>query len=159
MNLASPQQPDFILDIEARANLLSVIRHALAAWCQRAGLDANRTDRICMAVDEAAANIIRHAYGESHGRIRVSAFEERGSSPPMLCFVLDDDGAQVDLDTIRSRDLTDVRPGGLGVHLIREVMDEATWAHRPDGGTRLTMRTLLTPSGQEPTQENVHHAW
>ncbi|MCP4839565.1 MAG: ATP-binding protein [Planctomycetes bacterium] len=158
MNRPPHHQPDFILDIEARASLLCVIRQALSAWCQRAGLDTDRTDRICLAVDEAAANIIRHAYAGASGRIRLSAFEERDSEPPMLRFVLDDDGTQVDLKTIRARDLTDVRPGGLGVHLICEVMDEAVWEHRPEGGTRLTMRTLLTTLGNEPIQENVHHA-
>jgi anti-sigma regulatory factor (Ser/Thr protein kinase) len=45
----------------------------------------------------------------------------------------------VDPATIRSRDLDDIRPGGLGVHIIHEVMDEVRYERRDSRGMRLTM--------------------
>ena len=47
---------------------------------------------------------------------------------------------QVDVELIKSRALDDIKPGGLGVHLIQTVMDEATWVKREDGGMKLTMK-------------------
>ena len=38
-------------------------------------------------------------------------------------FVIEDRARQVPLDRIKGRPLDDIRPGGLGIHLIREVMD------------------------------------
>ena len=73
-----------------------------------------------------------------------------------LEIVIEDDARQVDLDTIRSRDLEDVRPGGLGVHLITEIMDEAVYEHRAEGGMRLRMhKRLPTNDTPEKATHNV----
>ena len=39
----------------------------------------------------------------------------------------------VDVEKVKPRDLQDIRPGGLGVHIIREVMDEAEFKKPPEG--------------------------
>ncbi|MDG1837944.1 MAG: ATP-binding protein [Phycisphaerales bacterium] len=132
--------PDFVLDLDARPDLLCVARSMIDAWCLRAEIDRTRADRICLAVDEAATNIMRHAYDNGPGRIRMRCARGTHDRQPVLLIQLEDDGQQVPLDTIRPRDLDDVRPGGLGVHLIQDVADEAVWSHRPTGGTLLTLR-------------------
>jgi anti-sigma regulatory factor (Ser/Thr protein kinase) len=54
--------------------------------------------------------------------------------------MIEDEAEQVDPCTIKSRCLDEVRPGGLGVHIIREVMDEVAYECRSGGvGMRLTM--------------------
>ena len=40
---------------------------------------------------------------------------------------------EVDVDAIRPRDLDDIRPGGLGVYFIREIMDSAVFLPRENG--------------------------
>ena len=40
---------------------------------------------------------------------------------------------------IKSRDLDDIRPGGLGVNIIRQVMDEVSYERRERIGMRLTL--------------------
>ncbi len=141
---AMPDSPhndaDFVLDLNARPDLLCVVRSTIDAWCHRAGIDRTRADRICLAVDEAVTNIMRHAYDNGPGRIRMRCTRDTHDKQPMLLIQLEDDGLQVPLDTIRPRDLDDVRPGGIGVHLIQDVADEAVWSHRPTGGTILTLR-------------------
>ena len=47
--------------------------------------------------------------------------------------IIIDEGEQVPLELIQSRELDEVRPGGLGVHLIKTIMDEATWSHTKKG--------------------------
>jgi len=65
--------------------------------------------------------------------------------PTALRIVLEDEAEQVDPATIKSRDLEEVRPGGLGVHIIKSVMDEVKYERREGVGglggvgMRLTM--------------------
>lgn len=72
--------------------------------------------------------------------------------PEAIKIVIEDEARQVDPEAIRSRDLEHVRPGGLGVHIIRSVMDEVIYERRDEGsgrGMRLTMikRRQAGPAG------------
>ena len=120
---------------------LPVVRAALERLCELLGLDANARGEIVLAVDEALTNVIRHAYGGREDRpIEVALSREGGAGPgAALRIELRDWGERVDPSRIRSRDLDDVRPGGLGVHIMQNCMDEVEYAPAPDGGTRLTM--------------------
>ena len=53
--------------------------------------------------------------------------------------IVRDFGPQVDPASIHSRDLDDVRPGGLGVHIIRSIMRDVDYSCPPDGGMQLRM--------------------
>ena len=50
-----------------------------------------------------------------------------------------DHGRSVDPSSIKSRDLDDVRPGGLGVHIMRSVMDRVEYRKRGLTGMELSM--------------------
>ena len=52
----------------------------------------------------------------------------------------------VDVTQIKSRDLSDVRPGGLGVHLIKSVCDEALFVAPPPGIGNLFKLTKRLPT-------------
>jgi anti-sigma regulatory factor (Ser/Thr protein kinase) len=124
------------IQILSRPALLSVVRHTIEAWCELAGGEESRRSRVGLAVDEAMTNVMRHGYhGERDGIIELSMRRE-GS---VIEFTIEDRAKQVPLDRIKGRSLDNIRPGGLGVHLIREVMDEAVWSHREGGGMRLLL--------------------
>lgn len=59
--------------------------------------------------------------------------------------VLEDEARQVEVCNIKSRDLEDVRPGGLGVHIIKQVMDDVVYEKRDGLGMRLTMIKKVSP--------------
>jgi serine/threonine-protein kinase RsbW len=100
-------------------------------------------------VDEALCNVINHGYGrEPSGRIWMSVWEIPGD-PPAIKVIIEDLARQVDPATIRSRDLDDVRPGGLGVFIIREIMDDVRYEKRPEGGMRLTMTKVRRDEAAE----------
>lgn len=81
-------------------------------------------------------NIIQHAYGEkTEGEIRLHLARENGR----LIIELEDDAPCIDPLTVRPRPLSDVRPGGLGVHFIREIMDEMAFLSGQDKGNRLRL--------------------
>ena len=137
------KHPDLRLEFFSRPVFLGVIRRMLDALFVRIGIDQKKAAQLCLAVDEAITNIIRHGYeNDPDGRIELRVTVQTEPTPELILELLDQ-AKCVDLDTIRSRDLEDIRPGGLGVHLIKEIMEQAEYSHRPEGGMRLVMRYPL----------------
>jgi anti-sigma regulatory factor (Ser/Thr protein kinase) len=112
---------------------------------ERIGFPQPHCSQISLAVDEALSNVIKHGYGRrDDGRIWITIHHENHPRPAIQ-LIVEDHARQVDPETIRSRDLDDIRPGGLGVHIIRQVMDDVRFEKRPEGGMRLTMTKRLMP--------------
>jgi sigma-B regulation protein RsbU (phosphoserine phosphatase) len=129
--------------VPARPDRLKLIRTAAeqaAAYC---GAGREWTQDLVMAVDEACQNIIRHAYGSSEekGDIMIDFVRESDA----LGVHLMDFAPPVDVEKIRSRDLNEVRPGGLGVHLIKSVTDDARFLPPPPGVGNLFKLTKRLP--------------
>lgn len=130
------REPLLKLEIPARAARLAEVRDAVERAVLAAGGSPGCSQDVVMAVDEACQNVIRHGYGgECDQRIEL-VIERDGER---LLLRVRDFAPAVDPASIRSRDLDDVRPGGLGVHLIQEVMDEARYEPEP-GGTGNLLR-------------------
>ena len=125
----------------ARAGELRAVREAVRQEALAQGCAPECAGDIVIAVDEACQNIIRHAYaGRADGEI-VIEIERAG---PELVVSLRDFAPPVDPSRVRPRDLDDLRPGGLGTHLIQEVMDGAGFAPPPpDGGNLFRMRKRI----------------
>ena len=141
-----PRRP---LEFEIRSSPahLPIVRAALEKMCEMLGFDADAAGGVVLSVDEALTNIIKHAYGGNHDQaIRVVLTPEGEPEPDSLRISLTDFGRQTDPEKIKSRSLDDVRPGGLGVHIMNECMDSVEFALRPEGGTRLTMTKQIRPA-------------
>jgi len=118
------------LRFPARAAELKRIREAVRESVEDCGCSAKSTADIVLALDEACQNIIRHAYrGDSDGLIELE-IARRGDG---LVFSLADDAPTIDPSCVKPRDLGDIRPGGLGTHFIRRVMDEVEFLQPPSG--------------------------
>jgi|TARA_B100000497_G_C7597166_1_gene359003 anti-sigma regulatory factor (Ser/Thr protein kinase) len=78
-----------------------------------------------LAVDEAASNIIKHAYIEEN-KNNVIKIELELKNRTFL-IQLYDNGIEVDKNTIKPRSLDNVKPGGLGSHFINQIMDETKY--------------------------------
>lgn len=125
---------------------LPQVREAVRRVSADAGFDEEQTARLVLAVDEAVANVIKHGYDGRLDRpveLHLEGVEEEGVRG--VRFVVRDFGKQVAPEMICGRDLDDVRPGGLGVHIIRTVMDRVTYAPAAGGGMRLEMVKLSKP--------------
>jgi len=139
------------LTIRSTPTDLPKVRTEVESLCRTLGFPQEVAGHVMLSVDEALTNIIRHAYGGSEDRpidIELAPLFEN-SAPTGLRIRLRDYGQRVDLARIRPRELHDVRPGGLGVHIIRECMDVAEYAHAEDGGTVLTLIKYLPPCKQD----------
>ena len=133
---------------------LPVVRDAFREWTAAHGWPEDLIADIVLAVDEALSNVIRHGYDGRPGEnidISVKAIKDDKLGEGVEIRIRDF-GKQVPLDKICGRDLDDLRPGGLGVHIIRSVMAHTEYAHAPDGGMTLLMRKFRTP-GDEAADE------
>jgi anti-sigma regulatory factor (Ser/Thr protein kinase) len=120
----------FLLKLELRSHptLLCVIRGALEPLVEMLGFSGEHNRAIIRAVDEAVANIMRHSY---HGRpnqpieVYCNKLERRtnGETEQGVEILLFDCGPAVDTTKIQARPLDEIRPGGLGLHIIRGSMD------------------------------------
>jgi len=130
------------LEMPACAESLKPIRDALEAALGRAGIAEEARQRLKLVVDEAAANVIRHAYGNcGDGEMELAVGITRG----WLRIVLRDRAPPVDPSRIRPRDLSECRPGGLGINFIDETMERWRIAPLKRGrGNRLTMFKRLS---------------
>lgn len=124
------------LEIEAQPRALQSMRHRLAEALTDIPLPKGELEQLVLAVNEACMNVIQHAYREPAGKlIRLRVTRE----PALLRFVIEDDAPCIDPGCVKSRDLSDVRPGGLGVHFIREIMDGMQFHRCGQRGNRLEL--------------------
>jgi len=136
---------DVELRILSQPRYLCVVRAAVEALAEKIGFDNEACGKIILCVDEAVTNVIRHGYKEQPDKpivVRLNPVCE--ASRDGIEIVIEDECCSVDLSRIKPRALDDVRPGGLGTHIMSELMDVARFAHRSDGdGVQLTMRKYL----------------
>ena len=130
------------IKIPANPKYLKLIRKFVTSICEMAQFSTKESNQITLAIDEACTNIIRHAYG---GTTTQPIILLTKILPDRICFILRDFGKKADLEKIKSRHLEDVRPGGLGVHLIKSVMDTFEFKHLPNGN-ELILEKLFTTS-------------
>lgn len=135
------------LELLSEPKQLRRVRDAIQDWGQRCGWAEHDIADVVLAVDEALTNVIRHVYANQPGHrilVHVCACRDarRGAG---LEVRIRDFGRQVPLDQICGRDLDDLRPGGLGVHIMRSVMDSCEYHHVADGGTELRLRRFPRP--------------
>lgn len=115
--------------------------------CQQAEADRGVCFDVKLAVEEACTNIILHGYADKEPgpikltleaddhRIRVSIEDNAPAFAP-------DGIAQPDLQS----DWQEREVGGLGWHLIRQVMDETHYRSDPEKGNRLTLVKRRSPN-------------
>ena len=112
----------------ASAEALAGLRTEVRAACQQAGCDEECAGQVVLAVNEACMNIIQHGYAFAEGgrfTLRL-AKDDR----VVVIHLLDNGRAVLDAD-LRPRDFDALRPGGLGVSFMRELMDVVSYQPPP----------------------------
>lgn len=114
----------FSSELQHLPKMLHWIRERLALK----GCDAKLIKRLELASEEALVNVIQHAYGNQQGKIEIGLTV----GPESVEIAIRDWGPpydplakapQVDLDT----SLEEREAGGLGIHLMRQIMDEVVY--------------------------------
>lgn len=118
---------------------LADIRHFVEATGSQLGLEASVIAALRQAVDEAVSNILMHGYQDQAGPLRLDI----GRTGADLWVRLRDKAPPFDPTQVPPPDLTIPLllrpPGGLGLLLIRQAIDELLYRPLSDGGNELTL--------------------
>ena len=134
-------------DADRLADVRAFVRKAVADF----GGSKRASDDLVQAVDEATCNVMLHGYAGEPGEIEIeAALRDRNieirildRAPPF------DPTARPDVGTAQPPQPT--RPGGMGmgVHLLRTMVDAVHHSARSDGGNELTLVRSIEDQGQE----------
>ena len=130
----------FTLEVPSSTENLVLIRDFVTRIGQQAHLDEEEISNLELAVDEACANVIEHAYGlDSRQEVIIQA-------------ICDEEAVRISvIDTGKGFDPTGVTPasidtlvterrsGGLGIRLIKALMDEVSYQIQPGQKNELHM--------------------
>ena len=124
----------------AKFEYLDEIREFVGEIARAGGFTDKDVYNIQLATDEAASNIIEHAYENiSNGVLELSC----GVRDDSITIVLIDHGESFDPSEIPlpdlKADLSDRKIGGLGIFLMRKLMDEVHYEVTANKGNILTM--------------------
>ncbi len=124
------------LRMPSKAEWVRVARLAIAGVASRLDFSIEDVEDLKLAVAEAYTNCIQHA-GDS-GEVRISC----EVLPNGLTVTVEDRGKGYD-GGLAAAAAGEPKVGGLGVFLIRTLMDEVSYAVDPTAGTKLTMTKYL----------------
>ena len=118
---------------------LAAVRKAIEAFATQHGFDEKAVAEIGLVVNEAMANVIRHAYDNKFDRpIHVSAAMDAEQAGEMT-IAIRDWGKGIDPSKLPCKPYDPLEPGGVGLICLKQWMDKVVFTPQPDG-----MLTTLT---------------
>ncbi|MGE4170419.1 MAG: SpoIIE family protein phosphatase [Candidatus Margulisiibacteriota bacterium] len=128
------------------------VRQEVAAVTQEAGFSDTDAYNIQLAVNEAQANVIEHAYnGSEHGDIvfKFLLYADR------LDIVIKDFGPGINQKSIKGEEhLEELEGSGLGVFLIKTMMDKVHYRRSSKIGTELVLTKFLTQKVKKTSEKH-----
>jgi len=129
------------LTIESKTERLIAVREFVSSAARSFGFTDEDVSKIALAVDEACTNIIKHAYGfDPRGNISVTVRGRNGSFE----VAIRDTGRDFDPAGVAAPNMKEYlahyRRGGLGMYLMRSLMDEVSYDILP--GKRNVVRLI-----------------
>ena len=130
----------FTIQVPSSTRNLAIIREFIARVAEQAGLSEKALGELELAVDEACANVIEHAYGhDSTKEVVIRAiFDEEEIRIEVI-----DTGHGFEPSQVESLELDELvekrRTGGLGMRLMKTLMDEVHYEFEPGKKNELTM--------------------
>jgi serine/threonine-protein kinase RsbW len=121
------------LRLPSKAEWVGVARLAIAGVASRLNFSVEDIEDLKLAVAEACTNCIQHASDNDEVRIACVVYESK------LMVTVEDNGKGFDGRGINPKSLGEPKVGGLGVFLIRTLMDDVSYEVDPASGTKLTM--------------------
>jgi anti-sigma regulatory factor (Ser/Thr protein kinase) len=120
-----------IMEIPSDPAVLFLVRSLVERLGLRLNFTRQEVERMVLAVDEACTNVIRHAYQNRLHESIVLGFHVLSDR---LEVRIRHYGTPVDPKTLQLRDLTEVRPGGLGIHFMQQGVDGVYYERPAEGG-------------------------
>ncbi|MGQ9644467.1 MAG: ATP-binding protein [Ignavibacterium sp.] len=132
------------LVVKSRTENLSKIRDFVSSNASEAGFNKDEIDEMILAVDEACTNVIKHAYKYStEGDIRIEIQFNKSA----FTITIEDDGISFNPDVVPAPDLQkyyrEHRVGGLGMYLMKTLMDNVEYQSEPGKFNRVSLTKKL----------------
>ena len=129
------------LDIPAKAEFVSLGRLALSGLLRsRGGYSEDAVADLKLALTEACSNSVRHAYDHDQGQVHL---EFTVHTTCVTVLIRDEGGGfhEDDDDCPECRNLSDFQlaEGGMGISIIRAVVDDFDLRKPDEGGTVLVL--------------------
>ena len=125
---------------------VAVVRVAVERYSTLLGFSERSAGEVALSVDEALTNVIKHAYhGKEDMPIEVLMESTIVDQKDALKIEIRDWGTAIEPDKIKPRDLNEIRPGGLGVHIMKQCMDRVDYIPLRQRGTGLVMIKYCNP--------------
>jgi anti-sigma regulatory factor (Ser/Thr protein kinase) len=127
------------LDMPSHPRFLSVVRAAIDELSMTVGLPKEECNAVILAVDEALANIIRHAYKNRYDqRVEFDCLV----SEEQMEFTLLDHGEPPDPARICAQPVDELALSGRGTHLIKAIMDKVSYQQVSEGNQLKLIKRL-----------------
>lgn len=139
----------FTLSVPSSVDNLSMVRIFIRTIGEQAGFEKSDITKLAMAVDEACTNIIEHAYGYNATKeVTVRAiFDDE-----QLRIEVIDTGCGFDPTTVEPETLKELvskrKSGGLGIRLIRSLVDEVDYEFSPGHKNELRLTKKIPKTKQ-----------
>jgi len=135
---------DFILKIPTQSTNLKIIRDFIMDVSDKAGFENQACCDIALAVDEGCTNVIKHAYrGGDDKEITVNVQYDTEK----ITIVISDTGKGFDSNLYKNLDLEKyikkMKKGGLGIHIMKNTMDEVDFVKEKDNINSVQMVKFL----------------
>ena len=137
-----PMNHEVTLEIPAKPEYVVLGRLALTGLLRDCRFSSDAVADLKLALTEACSNSIRHAYDHEHGQVHLSfaVLDDR------VVMVIRDEGGGFHEDDVDCPECSavgvDLTEGGMGISIIRAVVDEFRLDHPDSGGTVLTLGKL-----------------
>lgn len=133
------------LHIESRTERLIAVREFVSEAAREFGFGDEDVSKIALAVDEACTNVIKHAYQFDPNR-DISVTVKRKNSAFEVTIM--DTGSGFDPGRVHAPDmkeyLTHFRKGGLGVYLMKSLMDKVEYEIEPGKRNEVRLTKFLS---------------
>jgi len=117
---------------------MSAFRLRLEQALLDSGADSEAVAEMIIALNEALVNVVRHGY-QQPGHVEVIFWRQAGS----LLVAVFDEAPLFDPTSVAAPDITaplGQRPfGGMGIHMMRQFVDELKYQATADGRNQLTL--------------------
>ena len=123
---------------------LAAVRRAVEAFCRTTDLDDAACDELGLVVNEALANVIRHAYAGATDRPVAVTVDRHGRGVRVA--IRDWGVGRVPKSTDNPAAADPLKPGGLGLICLKQLTDHVHFEPATDGG--MTLVLVRTTSGR-----------
>jgi len=153
--LMSKKTKQYLLKIPSQTDNLEIIRNFVNGVARKVGFDSEESNKIELAVDEACTNVIEHAYQHDEDQnidIAVKIDYQK------LIVIVTDKGQSFKMEEIEMPDmksyLAELRVGGLGIYLMKTLMDEVDYQSKP--GVKNEVRMVKYLLKKENRKKRTH---